>query len=65
MAETTEREMSLKELQELHRLLDRFYNSYLALPKDICESDESWDARFAYDDLCNFVVIKENEQESK
>lgn len=61
MAETTERKMSHEELQELHRLLDKFYVAYLALSEDVNESDAAWDARFAFDDLCNFVVIKENE----
>jgi hypothetical protein len=65
MAETTKREMTLKELQELHRLLDKFYVAYLALTKDIYESDVAWKARFAFDDVCDFVVIKENEQENK
>ena len=65
MAETTERKMSHEELQELHRLLDKFYVAYLALPVDVSESDEAWDARFAFDDVYNFVVSKENEQENK
>jgi hypothetical protein len=57
--------MTLEKLQNLHQLLDEFYNSYLALPKDICESDAAWNARFAFDDVYDFVVTKENEQENK
>jgi hypothetical protein len=53
--------MTLEKLQNLHQLLDEFYNSYLALPKDICESDAAWNARFAFDDVYDFVVTKERE----
>jgi hypothetical protein len=56
-----DRKMSLEELQELHRLLDEFYVAYLALVEDVKDSDDAWDARFAFDDVYNFVVSKERE----
>ena len=63
MAETTERKMSHEELQDLHRLLDNFCVAYLALPGDVKDSDDAWNAKFAFDDLYKFVVSKENEND--